>query len=123
MCLILMGFLLFVGQLNWKKLSTVRVIQHPSQSSTERYQLLESYMTENLSEINPTYKRIVFWNEVNHCYANYSHLKMTVYFETRLMVTKNMALDLDGMPCENMDAQFGSARLRIIALILNKVML
>lgn len=35
-------------------------------STSERYHLIESYAHDTLSDIDPPFKRILFWNEVNH---------------------------------------------------------
>ncbi|KAI9559150.1 hypothetical protein GHT06_015939 [Daphnia sinensis] len=66
--LILMGFLLLVWrselqQLRKPTIEFTRPTLAVQLTTTERYQLLEPYLTKNLSEKKPKFKRIVFWNE------------------------------------------------------------
>jgi hypothetical protein len=62
-CFITMGFLLEIG-LQFYSDGMKQLVSTTNSSPNERYQLLEGYTHDSLSEIDPPFKRILFWNEV-----------------------------------------------------------
>jgi hypothetical protein len=69
-CLIVTGFLLKMG-LQFYLDGTQQIAEEdqttPKSANNvinERYQLFESYFNDSLSDIDPPFKRILFWNDV-----------------------------------------------------------
>lgn len=71
LCFIVTGFLFKIGLQFYldgpKQIADVDQSTPKSANNVinERYQLFESYFHDSLSDIDPLFKRILFWNDVN----------------------------------------------------------
>jgi hypothetical protein len=69
-CLIVTAFLLKIGlQFYLDDTNQIVDVDQPTSKSAnnvinERYQIFESYFHDSLSDIDPPFKRILFWNDV-----------------------------------------------------------